>query len=269
MKGDHEMYLKHFGLNHQPFAEQTPVERLFNDTRMSEGLARLRYLAVNGTFGLVTGATGLGKSVLVKRLIHELREPGYETCYLYFTQLPALGLLQQLVRRLGGTPKWHKEELFCQLLDRARQAEETLLIVLDEAHLLPGESLVDLRLLISSALEDAPTLKLLLVGQESLLETLRRAAHRDLLDRATVRYPLYPFSKADSVAYIDFQVLMADGPEKLFPAEVKELIHDHTGGVPRAINNLATASLLAAAAAGVDHVDSNSFQRTLSEFHLP
>lgn len=263
------MIVKHFRLEHQPFAERLPVERLWNDSRLSEGLARLRFLASDGTLGLVTGATGLGKSALIKRFLHELRGPHYQTCYLHLTHLPALGLLQQLVRRLGETPAWHKEGLLCQLLDRARKVDGTLLVVLDEAHLLPAESLIDLRLLVSSAVEDAPALKFLWAGQESLLQTLRRAAHRDLLDRITVRHTLHPLSKAETVSYVEYQLRAAGGSEKLFASEVVELIHDYTGGVPRAINNLATSCLLAAAAAGSQRIDGTLFQRTLSEFHLP
>jgi general secretion pathway protein A len=265
------MIVKHFRLEHQPFAERLPVERLWNDTRLSEGLARLRFLMSDGTLGLVTGATGLGKSALVKRFLHELRGPHCHTCYLHLTHLPALGLLQQLVRRLGETPSWHKEGLLCQLLERAKKVDGTLLVVLDEAHLLPAESLIDLRLLVSSAIEDASThhLKFLWAGQETLLETLRRAAHRDLLDRITVRYTLHPLTKAETVSYVEYQLRAAGGSEKLFDREVIELIYDYTGGVPRAINNLATSCLLAAVAAGSQRVDQPIFQRTLSEFHLP
>jgi hypothetical protein len=35
---------KHFRFHAQPFAEHTPAERLWPDERLTQGLARLRYL---------------------------------------------------------------------------------------------------------------------------------------------------------------------------------------------------------------------------------
>jgi general secretion pathway protein A len=262
------MFLSHFHLHAQPFAEHTPVERLWNDERMTQGLARLRYLVTDGTLGLVSGGTGLGKSALVRRLLHELRGPACETCYLHLVRLPALGVLQQLVRRLGETPQWHKEGLFCQVLERAAQTDGPLLVVLDEAHLLPPEALIDLRLLVSSA-DAPPQLKLLLVGQEGLLDVLRRSTHRDLWDRRTVRYHLHPLAKPQTRQYLDFQMQAAGGRPEVFVAEVQELLHDYTGGVPRQINNLATACLWSAAACGADRIDETVFRNTVREFHLP
>ena len=60
----------------------------------------------------------------------------------------------------------------------------------------------------------------------------------------------------------------AGGVEDVFDAEVKGLIHDFTGGIPRPINNLATACLLGAAGSGVLRIDTALFQRTVSEFQL-
>lgn len=262
------MYLSHFNLHAQPFVEHTPVERLWNDERMTRGLLRLRLLVESGTLGLISGGTGLGKSALLRRLMHQLRGPGCETCYLHLVRLPALGLLQQLVRRLGETPQWHKEGLFCQVLARAANSDGALLLILDEAHLLPAESLIDLRLLVSSA-DAPPQLKILLAGQEGLLDTLRRTQHRDLLDRITVRHHLHPLSKPATHQYVDHQLQSAGGSAELFSSEVKDLLHDYTGGVPRQINNLATGCLLTAAASGADRIDEAAFRSTAGEFQFP
>jgi general secretion pathway protein A len=267
-KGTADMFLSHFQLQSQPFAEHTPVERLWNDQRMTHGLARLQYLATGGTLGLLSGGTGLGKSALLRRLLHELRGSTCETCYRNLVRLPALGVLQQLVRRLGETPLWHKEGLFCQVLERAAKTDGTLLVVLDEAHLLPSESLIDLRLLVSSN-DAAPQLKLLLTGQEGLLDMLRRDGHRDLWDRIMIRYHLHPLGKPQTRQYLEFQMQTAGGSADVFATEVKDLMHDYTGGVPRQINNLATACLLSAAASGAERIDETVFRNTVREFHLP
>lgn len=261
------MLEKHFRFHAQPFAEHTPAERLWPDERLTQGLARLRYLAAAGTLGLITGASGVGKSALLKRVWHELRGPGVQVHYLHLAQLSSNDLLRLLVRTLGETPLWSKDQLLGQIRQRAQQAEGTLVVLLDEAHLLQAATLTDLRLLVSSALDDQPLLKLVLAGQPPLLELLRR--QRDVLDRISVRYHLHPLSKPQTAAYLDFHLRAVGGAENLFESPVKDLIHDYTGGVPRQINNLATACLLQAAVRNAARVDESLLQQTLSEFHLP
>jgi general secretion pathway protein A len=263
------MFLNHFQFTSQPFAERVSAAALWPDDRMQQGLARLRYLAEQATVGLVIGASGVGKSALLKRFLHELHGPRWQPVYLHLTHLSAAGLLKLLVGKLGEVPRRGKERLFEQILGKARQAEGGLLVVLDEAHLIATEALTDIRLLISSALDDAPPLKVVLAGQDPLRQTLRQSLHADLLNRISVRFHLAPLTKEQTASYIDFQLKQAGGSEKLFDPAAKGLIHDYSGGVPRQINNLATACLLAAAAQNVPRISEAVLQQTLSEFQLP
>jgi len=263
------MFEKHFHFHTQPFAEHTAAERLWPDDRLTQGLARVRYLTAAGTLGLVTGASGVGKSALLKRFLHALPPQHCQAIYCHLTHLPSVGLLKLLVTQLGETPRRGKERIYEQILDRAARAEGTLLLIFDEAHLLDGDALTDLRLLISSALDVRPPLKMLLVGQEPLRAVLRRAQHADLANRVSVRYQLRPFSREQTCRYIDYQLSQAGGDAKLFDDSVKAAIHDFTGGVPRQINNLATACLLQATVRQVRRIDDELFQQTVGEFQLP
>ena len=262
------MYQQHFQLKTQPFSEHASATSLWVDGRMQEGLARLNYLAESATLGLVTGPTGSGKSTLLKRFLHELSRQRCEPVYCHLTHLNSTGLLKSLILKLGEVPKLGKARLFEQILQRAAGSEGTLLLIIDEAHLLDGEALTDLRLLISSAVDTAPPLKILLVGQETLRATLKRSQHGDLLNRIGVHYRMKPLTKEQTCRYIDIQMKQAGGPEDVFDTSVKELIHDFTGGLPRAINNLATACLLQAAARNVMRIDEILFQQTSAEFQL-
>ena len=263
------MYLEHFQLHHQPFCEHTLVGALWEDARMKEGLARLEYLVEHGTLGLVTGASGLGKSALLKRFLHGLAPPQCKAVYCHLTHLSSSGVLKLLVTQLGEVPRLGKDRLYKQILEQAAAAEATLLLVFDEAHLLDADTLTDLRLLISSALDVAPPLKMLLTGQEPLRAMLRRSQHADLLNRVSVRYQMRPLSKEQTSCYIDFQMTQAGGDTNVFDDSVKDAIHDFTGGVPRQINNLSTACLLQATGRNVVRIDEQLFRQVTSEFQLP
>jgi general secretion pathway protein A len=259
------MYQEHFKLKLQPFSEHAAVSSLWIDQRMKEALARLTFLVSHATLGLVTGPSGVGKSALLKCFLSKLPQR-CEAVYCHLTHLPSTGLLKVLVSQLGEVPRRGKDRLFEQIYQAAKRTEGTLLLVIDEAHLLDGEALTDLRLLISSAVDVAPPLKILLVGQPSLRAVIKRSQHADLLNRVNVQCQLRAFSKEQTGRYIDIQMKQAGGPEDVFDGSVKELIHDFTGGIARHINNIATACLLQATALNVMRIDETLFQQTIVEF---
>lgn len=262
------MYQTHYRLTSQPFSEHAPATSLWIDDRMKEGLARLKHLAEQATLGQITGPSGVGKSALLKRFLHDLSRQQCESVYCHLTHLKSSGMLKMIVSQLGEVPKRGKERLFQQILEHAARIESKLLLIVDEAHLLESESLTDLRLLVSSAVDVAPPLKILLVGQETLRATLKQSQHQALLNRIHVHYRLKPLTKEQTGRYIDVQMKQAGGPEDVFDHGVKELIHDFTGGLPRAINHLATACLLQATARNVQRIDEALFQQAATEFQL-
>lgn len=262
------MYLEHFQFRSMPFSEHAPASALWQDSRMKEGLARLDFLIQMGELALVTGSSGVGKSALIKRFLSRLTPQQCEVVYCHLAHLPAAGLLKLVATQLGEPPRRGKDRIYEQILERAGRTEGTLLLIFDEAHLLTSESLTDVRLLISSALDVGPPLKILLVGQDPLRGMIKRAQHADLLNRVSVRFQLRPLHKEQTAEYIDFQISQAGGDVKLFGPEVKELLHDFTGGLPRAINNLAIACLLQARALDLARVDEHVFRQAAGEFQM-
>jgi len=75
--------------------------------------------------------------------------------------------------------------------------------------------LVDLRLLVSSAVAVGLPMKILLVGQEHIRQTLKRSEYTDIVNRISVRYQLRPLNKEQPRRYIDHQVVQHGGVEDL------------------------------------------------------
>jgi general secretion pathway protein A len=260
-------YLDYFKLRSQPFSEHALRDSLWNDSRMEEGLSRLNHLVQSGVLGLVTGASGLGKSALLKRFMSEQSPQICQTIYCHLAHLPANGLLKLVLSQLGEVPKRGKDKLYSQILDRARRTEGTLVLIFDEAHLLSGDALVDLRLLVSSAIEVGPPLKILLVGQDHIRQTLKRSEYTDIVNRISVRYQLRPLTKDQTRQYIDYQVGHHGGDVKIFDEGVKDQIHEFTGGNPRGINNAAIACLLHATSKRTMRIDEATFRQASQELH--
>jgi general secretion pathway protein A len=263
------MFTPHFKMTRQPFPERAPIDQILRDERLSEGLARLDYLAQTGSIGVVTGHTGVGKSSLLKLFVHSLSRSLFQPIYLSLTHVDAGGLLRLIVTSLGEMPRRGKERLFLEILQKVEKTELTTLLIVDEAHLIPSESLTDLRLLVSAGLDEGPRLKILLAGQQPLREQLKSASYSDLVHRISVRYHIPPLTREQTASYIDFHMRTAGASERVFDQEAKYLLHDYASGIPRQINSKATACLLNAATKNVQKITDSLVNETMSEFRLP
>ncbi len=262
------MFLEHFSLNAHPFTEKPPIEWLLRDEHIDQALARLKFFEQQGAIALIIGQTGLGKSSLLRLFIHELPPNRYNPLYLHLTPLHANAFLRLIVTKLGEKPKMGKDRMLLQILERINQNDKCTLFIIDEAHLIDPNTLTDLRLLISS-IDEKISLKIILCGQENLSHILKRSSHADLRHRVTLQFIMRSLSKEKSSAYIDSRITRAGGSDKVFQTEAKDLIHDYTDGVPRQINNVATACLINAAARGLKQITESLVNETMAEFSLP
>ena len=262
------MFLNHFALTAHPFAEKPPIEWLLRDERTEQALARLKFFEQQGAIALIIGQTGLGKSSLLRLFIHQLPHNRYHPLYLHLTPLNANAFLRLIVTKLGEKPLMGKDRMLLQILDRINLNDKCTLFIIDEAHLIDPKILTDLRLLISS-IDEEISLKILLCGQESLSQILKRSSYADLVHRITLQFVMQPLSNEKTDAYIDYRITKAGGSAKIFEPEAKNLIHDYTGGVPRQINNVATACLINAAARNLKKITETLVNETMAEFHLP
>ena len=263
------MFFTHFAMTQNPFTEHPPIDWLLKDERTAQGLARLQYFAQEGLVALLLGETGVGKSSLLRLFIHTLPNTRYNTRYVHLTHLSARGLLRLIATELGETPAFGKDRLFTQIIERVRKTDAATILILDEAHLIDPGALIDLRLLLSSAVDNGPPLKIVLSGQGPLRSLLTRASHADLQNRISVSYRLSPLSEEQTAAYIDARVRQSGAADKLFEPEAKTSIHEYAAGIPRQINNIATACLIQAAAQNDKKIGEPLVNQTMAEFQLP
>jgi general secretion pathway protein A len=262
------MFLNHFDLNAHPFVEKPPIKWLLRDENTDHALAKLKFFQQQGAMALIIGQTGTGKSSLLRLFIQQLPQNRYHALYLHLTPLTANAFLRLMIIKLGEKPQLGKDRMLLQILERIHHNDKCTLFIVDEAHLLDPQTLTDLRLLISS-IEDQISLKIVLCGQEQLSQTLKCSSHADLLQRITIQFTMRAMSKAQTAAYIDYRIIKAGGTEKIFEPEAKALIHDYTGGVPRQVNNVATACLINAAARELKIITETLVNETMAEFRLP
>ena len=70
---------------------------------------------------------------------------------------------------------------------------------------------------------------------------------------------------AESAAYLKHHLALAGRQEPLFADDAIARLHRVSSGLPRALNNAATAALIAAAADGKDHIDDACAKKAVAE----
>jgi general secretion pathway protein A len=263
------MFLNHFNMSAHPFSENPPIDWLLTDDRFEQALARMRFFLDQGRIALITGQTGVGKSSLLRMVRQAMPQNRFTPVYLHLTNVSPGAFLRLIVSELGEMPRFGKDRLFLQIIERIKKNDTETVLIVDEAHLIAPQTLVDLRLLVSAGMDANLPLKIILSGQETLSTQLKRSSLADLVNRISIRYHIKHLTRDQTVAYIDHRLRKTDVSDKLISFEAKSLIHDYSGGVPRQINNFATACLIHAAAKNITGIDDTLVNETMAEFQLP
>ena len=105
----------------------------------------------------------------------------------------------------------------------------------------------------------------ILVGQPTLSRQLQLGTFAALDQRIATRFTIKPMDIAESAAYLRHHLKLADRDEPLFADDAISRLHRVANGLPRALNNAATAALIAATAASKDLVDDACARKAVAE----
>ena len=249
------MYLDHFGLKEAPFRITPHTDFFFQGANRGATLEALLY-AITHDEGIVkvSGEVGSGKTMLCRVLMERL-PPAVETIYLGSPSLSRDEILfaisdelkldmqdKRTTRVLRGL-----QEHLIRLFGEGRR----VVVLIDEAHAMPKETLEEIRLLSNLESNRHKLLQIVLFGQPELDQHLSTQAMRQLKERITHSFLLEPLVRSDIENYIDFRMRAAGyrGP-KVFNRGAIKLIARASQGLTRRVNILADKALLAAFADG-------------------
>jgi type II secretory pathway predicted ATPase ExeA/septal ring-binding cell division protein DamX len=249
------LYLNHFGLSEAPYRITPHTDFFFEGANRGTTLDALVYTITHDE-GIVkvTGEVGSGKTMLCRVLMERLPQ-NVETIYL---ANPSLGR-DEIMMAISDDLKVSATGQRSSLLLRALQerlielyaAGRQVVVLIDEAHAMPVETLEEIRLLSNLESKRHKLLQIVLFGQQELDEVLGTPQMRQLKDRIVHSFRLEPLVRSDVGTYLMFRMRHAGykGPD-LFTAGAIRLISEASEGLTRRINILADKALLAAFADG-------------------
>lgn len=263
------IYLSHYGLRALPFSLSPNPEFFYPSVAHKAALDHLVYgLTQDLGFILLTGEIGSGKTTLLRHL-HSLLGQDTEVAQVFNTNVSPHELLKLVLQEFELDAKGDKADLLDELnsflIARFAEGKRSVLII-DEAQNLSVGALEEVRMLSNLQTETTPLLQIVLVGQPELADRMRAKELRQLAQRVTVSYHLPPLGAQETGEYIAHRMRIAECPrENLFDQAAVELVHVESEGIPRIINNLCDAALLAGFADNKDFIDAAIVREVVQE----
>jgi general secretion pathway protein A len=270
----HEQFFSFMGLREDPF-HVSPDPRFYYSTPAHESalVELLSGIETRQGFLVLTGEAGTGKTTLLNHILDWLHRRGRSTAYIFHAHLEPIGLLRFILRDFGIPCESRSKSdlvsaLHTWLLER-HAALDLPVLILDEAHALPIQSLDELRLLLNLETPRGKLLQIILSGQPELDEKLRLPALRQLRQRIMFHSRLPLLTQEETAAYISSRLGAAGcSDSSLFPDEVVQDIFAASGGIPRVVNLLCEHALISSFAEQQRVVSPEIIRRIAMDFDL-
>jgi general secretion pathway protein A len=245
------MYEAYWNLERKPFNNSKTADFYYPSEAHQGAALKLRYAIENRRGGAVlTGAAGLGKTMLIKTLFDQMPESYGPLVHIVFPHMPADQLLAYLADELSEPDKTSTARTMDACVRRIEsalsentRADRHAVVVIDEAHVLRDVDTQELlRLLLNFETDGEIDLTLILAGQPSVLAHLERMPGLD--ERIGVKCLLRPLSADETASYVSHRITAAGASRSLFDDDALRTIHQLSLGVPRRINRLCDLALL-------------------------
>jgi len=264
------LYLEHFGLREAPFRITPHTDFFYSGANRGPTLDALIY-AITQDEGIVkvTGEVGSGKTMLCRMLLERLPVE-VETLYLANPSLSRSEILGAIADELDIPADGKTTHSLIRALQNAlvrRYAEgKRVVLLIDEAHAMPAESLEEIRLLSNLESKANKLLQIALFAQPELDDRLAANDMRQLRERITQHFNLSPLKPRDVASYIEFRLRAAGyrGPNP-FSERAVEAIAQTSEGLSRRINILADKALLAAYSEGKHQIDRQAIKTAITD----
>ncbi len=242
------MYKDFFGFSEEPFnLNPDPVFLYMTMSHWEAFSTMMEGIRERKGIILITGDVGTGKTTLIHALLKDLSDQ-IKTAFIFnprvtFKQL-LKGILRELDVRVGAENTYTFLYKFDEYLREKSAADETVVILIDEAQVMSPTVLANLDRLLQRDAAQTKVLQTLLVGQLELEAHLDSEELRQFKRRIAVQRRIRPLSREESEGYIDHRLKkVGSGSSNIFTPAALQLICDVAKGIPRVINLICDGAL--------------------------
>ncbi len=265
------MYESFFRLHTRPFVA-APLVTSYFPSASAECARQTLIRAVDRAEGpgLIIGPAGVGKTLLCRVLAARFQQT-FQVAMLSSTRIiTRKALLQNILFELGLPYRDMEEgELRLALLDHLQPHEgcpDGILLIVDEAHLLPLRLLEEIRMITNLVRDGQPRVRLVMAGSGKLDEKFASPKLTSFNQRIAARCYLEPFSQEDTIDYVQSRLGAAGGNiDSIFDATALRAIYQATDGIPRLVNQVCDHALVMAFAGGLRQIDAAGIEEAWAD----
>ncbi|OPX30184.1 MAG: hypothetical protein B1H08_02330 [Candidatus Omnitrophica bacterium 4484_171] len=245
-------YYKVLGFEREPFSTSPDPAFLYlaNDhqTALINTIIELR---LRRGLSVILGDVGTGKTTLSRKLVQELSDrddfifnivldPSFENEKSF---LEYLARNYDISYPADANVMVLKETLEKFLFQKGAVENKIVVLIVDEAQKLSGNSLEAMRILLNYETNEFKLFQLVLLGQLELHTKIMNMPN--FFDRISFKYTLNPLSREETKEMIEFRIRTAGYKSNmhLFLGEAVDEIYSYTKGYPRRIMMLCHAAL--------------------------
>ena len=224
-----------------PTQEAIPNQAPYPYRDWTQALSWLQGAMRRGTFyGLVTGASGTGKTSLCHTLSVSLDDPKSQLLYLSASHVSLLSVVRYFAQVLRVPPRRSSVETTKVLVDVIKERSARPVLWIDEADRMPMSTLTELRSLVEFEPQPAPLLSLVLAGPPELKITLDAPELFALKRRVVVKAVLEGLRRDELDPFLLHR--FGDAARRV-PAALKDELFERTRGTPALVDRVATHAL--------------------------
>lgn len=239
--------LSWYGFKNFPFDKDIKPADVVETGVLKETSARLTYMKRRGGIMLLTGDPGAGKTLATRCFADTLNENLFKVLYTPLSTLNRSDILRHINALLGLPNRFSKsanyQQIQKELLDYKEHRGRTVVLIIDEAHLLKAGTLEEIRLLTNFKMDSFDPFVLILSGQSDLKRIMEYAIMEPLNQRIKMRYHMTGLTEEDTLLYITTRLKWAGCRSPLFSTDALSAIHELSYGIPRLIGNICEESL--------------------------
>lgn len=259
-------YQQHFGFTGQPFTSSRDPGLYFDSQGHRRAFEYLRRATLEGEcFMALTGDTGAGKTLLLRKLLDGLEKKGIAAALIGTVAGPRQLLMAILSAFRAPVTDGSVIELRAALQALVTNLAATGrrgLVAVDEAQHLTPEAMKTLLEISNPKSAEGPPLQILIAGDRQVRTNLTNVSD-------VTRQPLSlfcdlgPLTQAETRSYIEHRLRHVSWNQSpSFTDEAHDRIYQATDGVPRRINQLCHRLLLAACRRGDSSISPTLIEQT-------
>ena len=266
------MFTQFFGLKYNPFGKELDINDVYESEDIKELTSRFKYIQASRGIFLLIGEPGTGKSTALRKFATGLNPGLYKSCYFTLSTVTVMDFYRGLLISLGETPSHKKITMFHQIQEAITslyyEQKITPVIMLDEVQLVSSTILEDLRLLFSFKMDSENPYILILSGQSQLRNKMQLSVNAPLKQRISIKYSMCGLKKEELNDYFTKRLKSAGLQDNIFTPAAIDALYSVSKGIPRIVNNLATASLMYACSNRKHEVDEETVFQGQKDFDV-